>query len=1265
MTAEQTKTDLKFSLQAFASGNFTSNALSLFQALGYVTERQAPLHRKTKEEFRDTFISSDKRFDETKARFAEWKYVDLLFQLSKEEVLKQTSLFDTKKVDSTVIETYLFFAIELSKEQYSRTELSLITREVNRLFPMPAMILFRHGSTLTLSVINRRLHKKDESKDVLEKVTLIKDISIADPHRAHLEILYDLSFDKLKEEVEFTNFVELHNGWRDTLNIKALNDKFYKDIANWFFWACKKVEFPDDDEYYQNRDTRNSENVIRLLTRIIFCWFMKEKGLIKDELFKENEVEKLLNADADKTGSTYYKAILQNLFFATLNIPVKNRKFISDKTFQGKNKNHFDHSVFRYKRFFKPNAAYLKFFKDIPFLNGGLFECQDYKITTDKGKEETIRIDCFSDNPKNETRLKVPDEIFFGKGSHENWLNDIFGTKNQEYTVKGIFRTLNEYKFTIQENTPLEEEIALDPDLLGIVFENLLASYNPETRETARKQTGSFYTPREIVNYMVDESIVAYIKNKIANVDEAKLRTLLSATEKEVVLSITEKEKLIDAIDTIKIIDPACGSGAFPMGILQKLVHLLHKLDSDNKLWKQSILARTPVEIRKETEQILKTKSADYIRKLGLIQNCIYGVDIQPIAVEISKLRFFLSLLVDFDKTENADDNWGIEPLPNLDFKIMQGNSLVEEFNGVSLKMKPDESSGALNFVDEELHKQIVALHEKQGLFLRETLPSKKKDLKEEVNEKLIDIFHYHLKNIKATYFNELKKIEENSKRIGNKQQGEQYYEAEKTKADKKFGFNYQKFEKDLKQLISGKKPRNFFPYSLFFADVFESNGFDIVIGNPPYGIVFDIQLKELYEKLFPTFKRNNDVYVAFMEDSISHLKEKGILAFITPNTYLNGDYFKVLRSKIREKTKVNEIVDFKNSKIFQDPTVFVAITIFQKDKTRKFPYNSVIKISNEDFSKTDAFQIQVSEINDSPLKPTNSLIDKIISSYPKSNFYSVDERYFVKDVGFNYWSIGKGKKRDGDSIGDRILYSGTRMNKKDKSFLKGKDIDKYFYSQPKNYLKHDFANYLEDGVDIFRYSAEFLEISPKIIYRQTSNKIIAAIDYEKNLCDKTVHIIVPKDKSESLIVLLALLNSKLFDYFYKDISQELEGRTFAQVKTVYIKQLPILKISSTTKNQIEQIVNYILLAKQEKSTTLFFERLIDAIVYDLYLHESMQKGKCEVLKHLGELPELKDDNDLKTVEKIYAQLSNSRPLKEAFDRMDGVEEIRIIEGKQ
>lgn len=522
----ESKNQIKSAIQTFSSGNFTSNALSLFQALGYVTERQAPLHKKTKEEFRDTFISSDKRFDETKARFAEWKYVDLLFQLSKEEVLKHTSLFDIKKVDSTIIETYLFFAIELERTPspsgrageglYSRTELSLITREVNRLFPMPVMILFRHGSTLTLSVINRRLHKRDESKDVLEKVTQIKDINIANPHRAHIEILFDLSFDELKRKHPFSNFVELHNAWQKTLDTKELNKKFFNELANWYFWAANKVAFPDDE--IEDKEIRNATGVIRLITRLMFVWFLKEKNLVPEDLFDERKLKTLLKY-TDKNNSTYYKAILQNLFFATLNTEMGKRKFRSaaDKS---QSSHYFIHNLFRYENeFHKPKETLEKLFDPIPFLNGGLFECLDKQIEKN-GKLKAIRIDGFSDREDNV--LKVPNELFFSEKEKTIDLSKVYGMpKKSKEKVRGLIDILSSYKFTITENTPIEEEVALDPELLGKVFENLLANYNPETQTTARKQTGSFYTPREIVNYMVDESLLAYLKNSFSLMPKA------------------------------------------------------------------------------------------------------------------------------------------------------------------------------------------------------------------------------------------------------------------------------------------------------------------------------------------------------------------------------------------------------------------------------------------------------------------------------------------------------------------------------------------------------------------------------------------------------------------------------------------------------------------------------------------------------------------------------------------------------------------------
>src|SRR3990170_7482266 len=269
---------IKKRIQAFSEGNLTANALQLFQTLGYNTERQAPLDTPTYNSFKESWIDVQSKFNENKALVTEWKYVNLLFQLSKDEVLKQTSLFTTKLVDRTAIEAYLFFTIELSGDHYSRTELAQITREVNRLFAMPVMILFKYGNALTLSVINRRLHKRDDSKDVLEKVTLIKDIQIQNPHRAHIEILFDLSLEPLQQKYGFTNFVELHNAWQKTLDTKELNKRFFQELADWYFYAQGYVQFPNDEKIEEKRNLQI--NLIRLITRLIFVWFLKEKNLI-------------------------------------------------------------------------------------------------------------------------------------------------------------------------------------------------------------------------------------------------------------------------------------------------------------------------------------------------------------------------------------------------------------------------------------------------------------------------------------------------------------------------------------------------------------------------------------------------------------------------------------------------------------------------------------------------------------------------------------------------------------------------------------------------------------------------------------------------------------------------------------------------------------------------------------------------------------------------------------------------------------------------
>ena len=573
MNELETKQAIVASLKSFGDKPLAVAAAALFESLGYKSEKRIALKPNTPETFVATF-AKDKPLNPDNALLADWQSVDFLFQLTDDEVRaaaqgNQQFLFDSKgKWNGAAIESYLFFAITLAKPHYTRTELSGITRAVNRLFPMPAMLLFRHGDTLTLAVINRRLHKRDEARDVLEKVTLIKDIRFASPHRAHVEILADLSFDSLRERHDFANFVALHAAWQKSLDSSELNKRFFLEVANWYFWALHHIEFPKDAP---KQDGKDHISVIRLITRLMFVWFIKEKGLVPDVLFDERKLPQILNgfAPAKTTDkeSVFYRAILQNLFFATLNTEMDKRGWTKEE------QNFMAHSLYRFRESFQKPADALDLFKNIPFLNGGLFECLD-KDHGENAKPRYERIDGFS--RREDSQAIVPDFLFFG-AEHDVDLSAEYGDKKfKKVKVRGLIQTLNHYKFTVAENTPIEEEIALDPELSGKVFENLLAAYNPETGATARKQTGSFYTPREIVNYMVDEALIASLKTKLetalpsAKDIEIRLRHLFAYNNEPHKLTAPEVDALITAIDSLKSLDPAVrchdGLNAAPRG---------------------------------------------------------------------------------------------------------------------------------------------------------------------------------------------------------------------------------------------------------------------------------------------------------------------------------------------------------------------------------------------------------------------------------------------------------------------------------------------------------------------------------------------------------------------------------------------------------------------------------------------------------------------------------------------------------------------------
>ena len=301
-------------LQDFGSAPLATAALSLFYALGYRSKRVITDDHLSSAQFAADFAVGVEH-NTGQMLLGDRHSIDLLFQLTDDEVRNPEQLqlvFDSReRYDGAIMESYLFAAIDLEGTRYTRQQLAMVTRAVNRLFSMPVLILFRHGETITLSIIRRRVHKRNENKDVLEKVTLIKDIRYAEPLRAHIDILHDLALPVLYDEFFFHNFVGLHQALEKRLDSYALTERFYRDVANWYFWASShpSVIYPRS---VKSEGVR-SLFLIRLLTRLIFCWFLQEKGLMPRDLFRSHVAKQILK-DFAPTSGTYYRAMLQNLF---------------------------------------------------------------------------------------------------------------------------------------------------------------------------------------------------------------------------------------------------------------------------------------------------------------------------------------------------------------------------------------------------------------------------------------------------------------------------------------------------------------------------------------------------------------------------------------------------------------------------------------------------------------------------------------------------------------------------------------------------------------------------------------------------------------------------------------------------------------------------------------------------------------------------------------------------------------------------------------
>ncbi|MCY4233828.1 MAG: Eco57I restriction-modification methylase domain-containing protein, partial [Bacteroidetes bacterium] len=845
---------IRHAILGFADGSLGESSSRLLNTLGYKSERVP--HSEQNNVVEILKGGKDRlRNSEIELLQEHWIKAEIVCQYTEDE-LQDSDLFSSTYFDQSRIKSFVFVAADLRDEKYTRGKLAEMTRIVNRLYSMPVIMFYRYGRTsnspdLTTALIHRRPHKRDSDKDVLEKVTLIKDIRINNPHRAHCDIINGLSLDQFSG---IENFDHLHKEWESVLDTKPLNKRFYKSLFEWYEHAVKNATWPSG--------ALPQQQVIRCVTRVLFVWFMKEKGLVSEAWFNQSEMEKLLNNFGE---SDYYRAVLQNLFFATLNVPIEKRGWNQVSGSHPQNQM----IQWRYKPLIHQVERFETLMSQTPFINGGLFECLDDLVSSGyDGK----RFDMFSDDYLQSHNTF--DEALF-KDQHLNVRDNLF------FGEEGLFSILHQYKFTVEENTPTEIDVALDPELLGLVFENLLASHNPETSDTARKETGSFYTPREVVNYMVDEALITRLSTNLGkNINqhednillEERLRLLFDYETEVEVFNQEEKEAIIRAISELKILDPAVGSGAFPMAILQKLTFALRQLDPDNDYWRklQQQVARTQSDKAFETENkvqrdkklieisnIFENYSGDFGRKLYLIQNSIYGVDIQAIACQITKLRFFISLAIEQEPVVGID-NFGIKPLPNLETRFVAADSLQKLIR-----------EGTINN-EKIIHLQYDLINNREKYFHAN---SREEKLKCKSNE-------YRLK---LNLANELTMLG-----------------FPPNAADQLVSWN----PYDPNDVADWFDPKYMFGIE---------QGFDIVIGNPPYiSLQKDSgRLRKLYKnKGFFTFTGRGDIYQLFIERSCELLLKSGTLAFIISNSWLKAEYGKKLRNYLTLNSKPLYLLD-------------------------------------------------------------------------------------------------------------------------------------------------------------------------------------------------------------------------------------------------------------------------------------------------------------------------------------------------------------------
>ena len=973
-------------------------------------------------------------------------------------------------------------------------------------------------------------------------------------------------------------------------DVEKVTKKFFEEYKEKYLELKEFLDKNDDFITESEKcDFSSEEFAKKLMGQIVFLYFLQKKGwlgveIVPDKLtFDEyNKISKKTDSVCNNLLERYYikedniyKIDKNGLKSETIKDNINN--FVSifkgtkhDKAW-GTGDKHFIRNIFKKSRldhknnFFddyleplfyaglnkkRDNHYFVLFNCKIPFLNGGLFEpINNYWWSS--------------------AQFNIPDEMF--SNDKETGILDIFDL----------------YNFTIDEDEPLEKDIAVDPEMLGKIFENLL-----DVKD--RKSTGSFYTPREIVHYMCQESLANYIVNKLNIPYEdiisfIKYGDIITQTDWTSIYnnlnthmlpeSIWDNLLQIDkALIDVKIADPAVGSGAFSLGMLNEIVKLRDNISSYILIQEdKNIIFREDI----SQEQLIRDT---YSMKLQTIQNSIYAVDIEMSAVDIAKLRLWLSLIVDHPNNHKP------RPLPNLDCKIMQGNSLLDEYNGVEL-FNTKMLENHLKKYHRRDEKDVKAVNVQFNLF----------DINNDIDTQMKQLIKYQ-----EEYF-----ITQNSDRKK---------ELKKLIEDIQFGmislsvgYNVSKI-KQIQELIK-KKSKPWFIWKMEFFDVFKNNnGFDIIIGNPPYGAKFSNKEKAMFkEKYNNVHMRTPDSFNYFISLSISLLNSKGILSFIVPNNMLFQMENEKTRDLLLNEHQLLKVINIGDN-AFEHATVPTCIFLCSNEKNKNYDLEYYDLRNTSEFVVKGGYVINSNKINHVPncifgIKPEEiNIIDKI-----KNKSLLLDE--MVTEVACGISSGGDKIFKVSDetiaiyNLEKEYLYPliyGRQLNKYSISYDNSKII--YLERNTNKSNIPNIINYLSKYKDKLSNRSEVktnniawynmnrprfksLFENPKIVIRQTADSLIAAYDDKGYYALDSILVLQLKNEYKSHYqAVLGTLNSKVSNFVYKLFSQE-NGRTFPQVKPNNVRKMYI-PISNDIKEKIENFIgtNSSLSEKMDNINLLLYE---------------------------------------------------------------------------